>query len=49
MCQEVAQCRAAIDDVRDLLQRKVRTDNSDWRVEWEACVSDLVRQSAGWE
>lgn len=52
MCDEVARCREAIDDVKELLMRKARPGGegtAGWRVEWEECVAELVKQSAGWE
>ncbi|ORY75319.1 hypothetical protein BCR35DRAFT_325824 [Leucosporidium creatinivorum] len=51
MCDEVARCREAIEDVKELLMRKARQEGeaaADWRVEWEECVAELVKQSAGW-
>lgn len=45
MVDEVKRCRAAIDDVRELLMGR----EGEWRGEWEECVSELVRQSAGWK
>lgn len=51
MCDEVSRCREAIDDVRELLMRKAKQEGEkvNWRVEWEECVAELVKQSAGWE
>lgn len=50
MCDEVAQCRAAIDDVQELLKRKASKQPAfDWQREFESCVSELVKQNAGWE
>lgn len=48
MCEEVNRCRRAIEDVRDLLERHAK-EGEDWRVEWESCVAELVKQSAGWK
>lgn len=45
MAVEDRAVRESISDVKELLMRK----RHDWEAEWEECVSELLRQSAGWK
>ncbi|KAL8279098.1 hypothetical protein RQP46_008556 [Phenoliferia psychrophenolica] len=46
MTLEVTLVRESISDVKELL---MRTKGDKWEVEWEECVAELLRQSAGWK
>ncbi|GAA5966311.1 hypothetical protein JCM3765_005252 [Sporobolomyces pararoseus] len=54
LCEEVARCRDAISDVKDLLIEKVKRQGTAaegeeaWKREWEEEVDGLVERSEGW-
>lgn len=54
LADEVARCREAIADAREILIDAVRRREGDvgpegeWRAEWEETVNRLVEQSEGW-
>ncbi|GAA5931818.1 uncharacterized protein JCM15063_001576 [Sporobolomyces koalae] len=50
LSQEVARCREAISDVKDLLVKKAERDSHQdtWKQEWEQEVDGLVERSEGW-
>jgi len=54
LCEEVARCREAIYDVKELLIRKARRNGRElegeraWKKEWEEEVDGLVERSEGW-
>ncbi|GJN88825.1 hypothetical protein Rhopal_001796-T1 [Rhodotorula paludigena] len=51
LSNEVARCRDAISDVKEMLQRQAVQDGASeegWRKEWEQTVDGLVERSEGW-
>ncbi|KAM0748354.1 Clavaminate synthase-like protein, partial [Meredithblackwellia eburnea MCA 4105] len=44
MCAEIEVVRESISDVKDML----RNNGTGWETEWEECVGELLRKSAGW-